>query len=59
MDLVAIYKPVVLAVNVENPLAQNVAVSFFAGDPGWVPDNVRLIPFADMHIQTGFHIAGD
>ncbi len=37
-------------------VSKNVAVSFYAGDPRWLHDDVKLIPFSDMHISFGYHM---
>lgn len=41
---------------ISNFVSQNAAVSFFAGEPAWLPDTLRAIPFSDMHISSGYHM---
>jgi len=41
---------------IANFVSRNAAVSFFAGDPAWLPHPIRTIPFSDMQISSGYHM---
>lgn len=41
---------------ISNFVSHNAAVSFFAGDPAWLPDVIRSIPFSDMQVSSGYHV---
>jgi len=34
----------------------NAAVSFFCGDVSWLPDELKQIPLADVHVSSGYHM---
>ena len=35
---------------------KNAAVSFFGGDADWLPEELCLIPLADIHVNSGYHM---
>lgn len=39
-----------------NFVSHNAAVSFFGGDPSWLPDEIKAIPFSDMRVSSGYHM---
>lgn len=35
---------------------KNAAVSFYGGDASWLPEELRLVPLADIHVSSGYHM---
>ncbi len=35
---------------------QNAAVSFFGGDADWLPPELCVVPLADIHVSSGYHM---
>ena len=35
---------------------KNAAVSFFGGDAHWLPEELCLVPLADIHVSSGYHM---
>ncbi len=35
---------------------QNMAVSFFGGDASWLPEDLRVVPLADIQVSSGYHM---
>ncbi len=44
------------AVPMLNFVQKNAAVSFYGGDAKWLPEELRLVPFADIHVSSGYHM---